>query len=87
MRAAWRGWLDCFQYTRLREPLARRSAITLKLCDHLANGAMVAAPTSSLPEAIGGTRNWDYRYTRIRDAASRCTPCGASASPPRPGPS
>jgi alpha,alpha-trehalase len=68
-RAAWRGWLDCFHYSGPREPLVRRSAITLKLCDHLANGAMVAAATSSLPEAVGGTRNWDYRYTWIRDAA------------------
>ncbi len=68
-RAAWRRWLTSFQYKGLREPLVRRSAITLKLLDHFASGAIVAAPTSSLPEAIGGQRNWDYRYTWIRDAA------------------
>ena len=45
-RAAWRGWLDCFHDSGPREPLVRRSAITLKLCDHLANGAMVASPTT-----------------------------------------
>jgi alpha,alpha-trehalase len=66
---AWRRWIACFAYDGPQEPLVRRSAITLKLLDHWANGAMVAAPTSSLPEQIGGERNWDYRYAWIRDAA------------------
>ena len=66
---AWRRWMGHFDYQGPREPLVRRSAITLKLLDHFENGAIVAAPTSSLPEAIGGPRNWDYRYTWIRDAA------------------
>jgi alpha,alpha-trehalase len=66
---AWRTWLGEFAYEGPQEPLVRRSAITLKLLDYHANGAIVAAATSSLPEWIGGERNWDYRYTWIRDAA------------------
>jgi GH15 family glucan-1,4-alpha-glucosidase len=58
-----------FAYQGPQEPLVRRSAITLKMLDYFENGAMVAAPTSSLPKAIGGPRNWDYRYAWIRDAA------------------
>jgi pentatricopeptide repeat protein len=65
----WRGWTKHVDYDGPEAPLVRRSAITLKLLDHFENGAMVAAPTSSLPEAIGGPRNWDYRFTWIRDAA------------------
>lgn len=67
--AAWRTWMRHFDYHGPQEPLVRRSAITLKLLDYTPTGAMVAAPTSSLPEAIGGSRNWDYRYAWIRDAA------------------
>ncbi|MGH8935680.1 MAG: glycoside hydrolase family 15 protein [Acidimicrobiia bacterium] len=67
--SAWRGWLTKFAYRGPREALVRRSAITLKLLDHFENGAIVAAPTSSLPEHIGGNRNWDYRYSWVRDAA------------------
>jgi GH15 family glucan-1,4-alpha-glucosidase len=66
---AWRRWMRNFSYSGPQEPMVRRSAITLKLCDHWVNGSLVAAPTSSLPAPVGGIRNWDYRYAWIRDAA------------------
>jgi GH15 family glucan-1,4-alpha-glucosidase len=65
----WRRWLGQSRYTgRWRETM-HRSALTLKLMTYQPTGALVAAPTTSLPEHIGGPRNWDYRYTWIRDAA------------------
>jgi GH15 family glucan-1,4-alpha-glucosidase len=66
---AWRTWMAQIQYDGPQKPLVRHSVMVLKLLDHFENGAMVAAPTTSLPEAIGGPRNWDYRYTWVRDAA------------------
>jgi len=66
---AWHRWLADYHYDGPQSDLVRRSAITLKLLNHFANGPMIAAPTSSLPEVIGGTRNWDYRYAWIRDAS------------------
>jgi GH15 family glucan-1,4-alpha-glucosidase len=66
---AWRRWLGAFEYHGPQQDLVRRSAITLKMLDFFENGAIVAAPTSSLPEVVGGIRNWDYRYAWIRDAA------------------
>lgn len=66
---AWRRWMTHFDYAGPEPEMVRRAAITLKLCDHWANGSLVAAPTSSLPAPVGGVRNWDYRYTWIRDAA------------------
>jgi GH15 family glucan-1,4-alpha-glucosidase len=65
----WRRWSAYVVDDTPRADLVRRSAITLKLLDHIENGAIIAAPTSSLPECIGGSRNWDYRYAWIRDAA------------------
>jgi len=66
---SWRRWMERFHYDGPEAALVRRAALTLKLCDHWSNGALVAAPTSSLPAPIGGVRNWDYRYTWIRDAS------------------
>ncbi len=65
----WRQWLaQCTYRGRWRE-VVQRSALTLKLLTFEPTGAIIAAPTCNLPEAVGGQRNWDYRYTWIRDAA------------------
>jgi GH15 family glucan-1,4-alpha-glucosidase len=66
---AWKRWMTGFHYDGPEPAMVRRSAITLKLCDQWVHGSLVAAPTSSLPAPVGGIRNWDYRYTWIRDAA------------------
>jgi GH15 family glucan-1,4-alpha-glucosidase len=67
--AYWKSWIGkCRYHGRWRE-MVYRSALALKLMTFQPTGAIVAAPTCSLPEEIGGVRNWDYRFTWIRDAA------------------
>lgn len=65
----WRNWIKSAAFGAGRHGAAmRRSCITLKALTDRATGGMVAAPTTSLPEKIGGTRNWDYRFCWVRDA-------------------
>jgi len=65
----WRNWLSGSVYRGRWREMVNRSALILKMLTFEPTGAIVAAPTCSLPEGIGGHRNWDYRYTWIRDAA------------------
>ena len=65
----WRSWLARSTYQGRWREMVARSAMTLKLMTYAPTGALVAAPTTGLPEQEGGERNWDYRYTWIRDGS------------------
>jgi GH15 family glucan-1,4-alpha-glucosidase len=65
----WRRWVARSAYGGRWREMVNRSALTLKLLTSRQHGSLVAAPTFGLPETIGGGRNWDYRYTWIRDSS------------------
>ena len=67
--AFWRDWLQRSTYSGRWRESVERSAMVLKLLQYAPSGGLVAAPTAALPEQLGGVRNWDYRYTWIRDGS------------------
>ncbi|MFF7176940.1 glycoside hydrolase family 15 protein [Streptomyces sp. NPDC008121] len=69
VRAFWHGWIGRCTYRGRWQQMVNRSAITIKLMTYAPTGAPIAAATMGLPEREGGERNWDYRYTWIRDAS------------------
>jgi pentatricopeptide repeat protein len=68
-RDYWRSWIGRSQYRGRWREIVERAAITLKLMTYAPTGALVAAPTAGLPEQLGGERNWDYRFTWVRDSS------------------
>ena len=77
----WRDWLSSAKIPdHPWKPYLDRSALTLKGLSYAPTGAIMAASTTSLPETPGGARNWDYRFTWIRDSRSCSARCTGSAS-------
>ncbi|OUS32571.1 hypothetical protein A9Q99_00420 [Gammaproteobacteria bacterium 45_16_T64] len=68
-RSYWENWLKQCLYKGRWRRMVERSALTLKMLTYKPTGAILAAPTTSLPESIGGGRNWDYRFSWLRDSA------------------
>ena len=64
----WKAWIAKSKYKGRWREMVNRSALMLKLLTSREHGSLIAAPTFSLPEQIGGVRNWDYRFTWLRDA-------------------
>ncbi|ANQ71891.1 MULTISPECIES: trehalose-phosphatase [Rhodococcus] len=71
--AYWSDWAKTLELPKLKPDLMKRSALTLRGLVHADSGSIMAAATTSLPEEIGGVRNWDYRYCWLRDAALTAT--------------
>src|SRR5438067_566718 len=65
----WRGWSGRCSHAGPWQESVKRSLLTLKALTYAETGGIIAAPTTSLPEQLGGERNWDYRYCWLRDAA------------------